>query len=204
MVTLYVSQCFWKVMVLDIQDLCLTATTIYNQCINGSIACLDKCMTAIHQGAGQRASHSIYEEVLGGNGTHRQKHTTETIGRCGMENKTQPPPGYRYTVHQTEWSIEEEEVQDLPSCQRQISQRQTSQQLVFSVWPVCKEHKPVVVICESTEMAIWYSTVPVWFNLVCSIRSHSLQFTTVALHTVQFQCYRLSVICVIYVCQNGK
>ncbi len=51
-------------------------------------------------------------------------------------------------IHQTEWSIEEEEVQDLPSCQRQISQRQTSE-LVFSVWPVCKEHKPVVVICEA-------------------------------------------------------
>ncbi len=84
-------------MVLDIQGLCLTATTIFNQCINGSIACLDQCMTAIHQGAGQRASHSIYEEVLGGNGSHHQKHTTETIGRCGMENKTQPPPGYRYT-----------------------------------------------------------------------------------------------------------
>ncbi len=82
-------------------------------------------------------------------------------------------------IHQTEWSIEEEEVQDLPSCQRQISQRQTSQQLVFSVWPVCKEHKPVVVICESTEMAIWYSTVPVWFNFVCSICIYSVTFTTI-------------------------
>ncbi len=92
-------------------------------------------MTAIHQGAGQRACCATYEEVLGG-----QAPPSEATGRCGKKQNTATTTG----IHQTGGSIEDEELHDLPSLQRQ-----TSQQLVFSIRPVCKEHKPVVVICEA-------------------------------------------------------
>ncbi len=73
---------------------------------------------------------------------HLQNHITVAMGRCGI--KTKHSHHLATGIHQPGGSIKEEEVQDLPICQRQ-----TSHQLVFSVRPVCKEHKPVVVICEA-------------------------------------------------------
>ncbi len=49
-----------------------------------------------------------------------QNHITEAMGRCGIKTKHSHHPAT--DIHQTEGSIEEEEVQDLPICQRQTSQ----------------------------------------------------------------------------------
>ncbi len=99
-------------------------------------------MTGIHQGAGQRACHATYEEAFGGY-TPPSKPYYRSNGKM-WDKKTKHSQHLARGIHQAGGSIEEEEVQDLPSCQRQ-----TSKQLVFSVRPVCKEQKPVVVICEA-------------------------------------------------------
>ncbi len=56
----------------------------------------------------------------------------EAMGRCGIKNKTATtrPQIYIRQKDQSKW-------------------KRICQQLVFSVRPVCKEHKPVDVICEA-------------------------------------------------------
>ncbi len=120
------------------------------------------------------ATLSAYTRRLEGT-PHLQYHITEVMGRCVIKKKHSPTQPQVYIRQK---SIEEEEVQDLPSCQRQ-----RSQQLVFSVRPVCKEHKPVVVVKhESSEMVLYLCDF-ISLVLFSSIRSHSLQFITVALQT---------------------
>ncbi len=53
-------------------------------------------MTAIHQGAGQRACLATYEEVLGGQAPPSKPYYSGN-GKMWDKNKTQPPPGHRYT-----------------------------------------------------------------------------------------------------------
>ncbi len=82
----------------------------------------DQCRTAIHQGADKRSCHVIWRDAW------RARPTFKTIlqrqdGKM-WERKTkchQPATG----GHLTGGQIEEKEVQDLPGCQRQKSQKLT-------------------------------------------------------------------------------
>lgn len=122
---------------------------------------------------------------------HLQNYITEAMGRCGIKNSHHPATG----GHQTGGPIEEEEVQDLPSCQRQ-----KSQQLVFPVHQTCVQGAQKCS-CHllSTEMAIWDGAVPKWFYCVSFIFFYLVTFTTINYRytTVQFQCYGLSVMCML-------
>ena len=66
---------------------------------------------------------------------HLQKHTTEAIGGCGI-NKTKRSHHPATGGHQTGGPSEEEEVQDLPSCQRPKSQQLASVFFSF-IHPFC-------------------------------------------------------------------
>ncbi len=74
---------------------------------------------------------------------HLQNHITEAMGRCRIKNKTQSPPSQRNTSD------------------RRVNQRgrgagsaQLPKTDKFIVRPVCKEHKPVVVICEACKLGV--------------------------------------------------
>lgn len=82
----------------------------------------DQCTAAIHQGAGQRACLVLV--LIEAHGGHAPPPKAYYRGNRGMwDQKTKRSHHPATGGHQTGGPSEEEEVQDLPSCQRAKSQQ---------------------------------------------------------------------------------